>query len=872
MTLVVLDSPAAADDPVVVYFRVEGPANQSAYPATGEYETIFAGYINVPAQVNVTCTSGITYHLYVNSSDRYVAERTSDGQTWDRGAGNQSLGATSVIAALEQARQQGNFSYNASDSYFPGMGFLINSIGDYTGSGAVGWNYRVWNTSDAYSPSTSCDGFLLGYDTMPLDLPHQQVLWYWGGPSGTYPLKVSTDKQTVELGESFTATVDYYYTAGYSNFGTWQALNASNVSVDGQVFTTNASGQVSISLNSSGTFNLTASKGKDANGFYIPSDGLTQITVSAATTPSPSPTPTVTATATSSPTSSITATVSPTTSPTVSPTASATASPTPTPTMTYTYPFIPTDDEVADALDYLRSVQTANGSIGSFADSAWVTMAIAAAGEDPKDWDGGNGSIVDYLKNNPGMLSGEFNMGTAYARMILSAVAACEDPSDFGGTDYLSQLKALHNGNQFTDGSGATDTLNDDIWGLMALIAAGESQGSAMVNSTVTFILANQGGDGGWSWATPSNPWYWGSDVDDTAAAIMALVSAGVNSSSTAVVNALAYINSTQQDNGGFPYDASSSTSLASTAWSIDSITASGQGPTDPGWTKSGNNPVDYLLTFREPNGSYFDAGAWSPAREKNTADAMVSLLGEHYPIVPLCPTPTPTPSPTATPTASPTATASATPTPTSTPPLHYPGDPNGDGKTNVRDITQTELCILDPVTYPPSSYSGWDANDDGEGPNSADVQTVEYMILNMWPFNLVHIESPDELPYCTNFSAYVQVTMVDDFYSADYDITYNASILEVNAVTEGRVNFTPVPIEGYSFPQGDGMVRIVNNMPGTDGVTGGGWLSVVHFHVKGTACDTSDITFNASACNMSDKDAVPINATWDGDSLHVAP
>ena len=44
------------------------------------------------------------------------------------------------------------------------------------------------------------------------------------------------------------------------------------------------------------------------------------------------------------------------------------------------YPLPPDDDKVIDALDYLRGQQATDGSIGDFATSAWVVMAIAAAG------------------------------------------------------------------------------------------------------------------------------------------------------------------------------------------------------------------------------------------------------------------------------------------------------------------------------------------------------------------------------------------------------------------------------------------------------------------------------------------------------------
>ncbi len=97
--------------------------------------------------------------------------------------------------------------------------------------------------------------------------------------------------------------------------------------------------------------------------------------------------------------------------------------------------------------------------------------------------------------------------------------------------------------------------------------------------------------------------------------------------------------------------------------------------------------------------------------------------------------TATPAPSPTATavatPAPSPSPTATAVATPTGTPPAEVqPGDINGDGVVNCCDITQLELCILYPETYLKEHYPGWDADENGEGPNSGDVLAIIQRIL----------------------------------------------------------------------------------------------------------------------------------------------
>ncbi|MFC1986447.1 prenyltransferase/squalene oxidase repeat-containing protein, partial [Chloroflexota bacterium] len=249
------------------------------------------------------------------------------------------------------------------------------------------------------------------------------------------------------------------------------------------------------------------------------------------------------------------------------------------------YPLTPADTQVSSALSYLHSQQSSDGGIGGFAPSAWVTMAIVAAGEDPHNWrTDSNPSIVDYLANN----APSVNKTNDYSRMTLAITAAGENPTNFGGVDFVSELKADYVGGQIGDSS----LLYDDFWGVMALIAAGESPTSQVVADSVAFIKNNQDSDGGWSWGVGQS-----TDVDDTAAAIMALISAGESQSSGNITAGLAYIKSTQVDSGGFVSPGLWGADNADTdSWAINAIVAAGQDPTSSSWTESGNTTIDDLL------------------------------------------------------------------------------------------------------------------------------------------------------------------------------------------------------------------------------------------------------------------------------------
>ncbi len=292
------------------------------------------------------------------------------------------------------------------------------------------------------------------------------------------------------------------------------------------------------------------------------------------------------------------------------------------------YPLQTTDAEVADALNYLRDEQNTDGSIGSFVDSAWIAMAIAAAGENPHDWQVGGNSIVDYLAAN----AGDASSSTDYSRMILAITASGEDSTDFGGRDFVSLLEGTYD--DVTQQIGDAASLNDDAFGVMALVAAGHSQSSQIVADSVSFILASQNGDGGWGYTVGSD-----SDADMTSAVIMALMAAGELASSAPIISALAYIKSTQQDSGGFL--SWGSTNAETDSWAINAIVAGGEDPNGAGWSSTADNtPVDDLLTYQQPGGEfYFQGGVPGAWPSQTTAKAVVALLGEYYPVVTLEPT-----------------------------------------------------------------------------------------------------------------------------------------------------------------------------------------------------------------------------------------
>ncbi len=237
----------------------------------------------------------------------------------------------------------------------------------------------------------------------------------------------------------------------------------------------------------------------------------------------------------------------------------------------------------------------------------------------------------------------------------------------------------------------------------------------------------------------------------------------------------------------------------------------------------------------------------------------------ESWPYYAAIATPTPTPSATPSP--------SATPTPT---PAPLPGDANGDGVINAADITKIERIILelDPKT------PGADANGDGEV-DAADIGVIEYMMLGIWPWNHVHVEAPSSLPYDTHFTATVFITYVEGFGSAGFEVSYDASVLDLQGVTGGTLTqidpgvsaeFHTIAIDDWGLVGGPGAVRINASIEGNPGPSGAGYLAQLHFHVIGSAGQSSAIAFNETQSWLRDSLGDAIDSTWAGDSVTVAP
>ncbi len=364
------------------------------------------------------------------------------------------------------------------------------------------------------------------------------------------------------------------------------------------------------------------------------------------------------------------------------------------------------DSAINNGINYLGTqLNGATGQIvgGPIDDaSPWAAIAFSANGKDPSTVKSSDGapSLVDYLRNNSPTTCSTAN---EWEKWILAIIASGQNPYNFGGINYIGTLEssAYYTNNQIEYRPGDTIDIPSDWFGIMALIAGGVDKTDTALTDNLSFIISHQNSDGGFGYSTDPAA---GSDGDDTAAAIQALVDArnyGVDNASlsAAIVNAKAYLLSTQDSStGGFLAGSWATTPDSdSTTWALMALNVLGMINSD-----QANSARTWLISQQSSSNEGFTAATYDSnppyeltgyaSNSYTTSNALIGLAGKGWvlgnfdksestslgtisPIVDCNPTPTPTD--TLTPTPAPTSIPSnsgnsssptATPTPTSTP------------------------------------------------------------------------------------------------------------------------------------------------------------------------------------------------------------
>jgi hypothetical protein len=301
----------------------------------------------------------------------------------------------------------------------------------------------------------------------------------------------------------------------------------------------------------------------------------------------------------------------------------------------------------------VRFLQESQRADGGFADpgqqpnqdiSAWVAPALSSTGINPQDQarcgtDAFTFLTLHFHEGVDEELAGPAIATTAFERELLAVDAAGADPRDFAGYDLVEEILRR----QLPDGSfpyvpeGTRGESNDTIFAILGLSPIDEPTVETATRQAAEWVVAAQDEDGGWYYSgkRPS------SEVDMTGAALEALVAAGPPSGAEelaadeeSIAKGLEYLRRSQLADGGFPaLPGERESNVASTAWAVQGIWATGGNPEEWKVGSAGREPLDYMESMQQPDGHI----RWRASNDVNgiwmTAYVTPAFAGQALPV-----------------------------------------------------------------------------------------------------------------------------------------------------------------------------------------------------------------------------------------------
>ncbi|MGA2166339.1 MAG: prenyltransferase/squalene oxidase repeat-containing protein [Solirubrobacteraceae bacterium] len=280
---------------------------------------------------------------------------------------------------------------------------------------------------------------------------------------------------------------------------------------------------------------------------------------------------------------------------------------------------------VSREIAYLASAQNADGGWGAAAGqsaselySAWAAIGLAAAGRNPQSVRRDGHTVLEALRAQAGTLEGAGD----YERTML-ALRACGAPAtSLAGKNLLAGLLRYRE----RDGS-FSQQVNLTAFAVFALRATGRSASDPAVRAAGEWIARQQDSDGGFNFDVRGGS----SDVDDTAAALQALVDTGIRSGA-GVEHAVAFLLHAQNLDGGFPEQPGGESNAQSTSWAVQGLTAAGRS-VEAIHRSGSRSPLGYLQSLVATNGSVRYSRTSTQTPVWVTAEALTALARAPFPI-----------------------------------------------------------------------------------------------------------------------------------------------------------------------------------------------------------------------------------------------
>lgn len=263
-------------------------------------------------------------------------------------------------------------------------------------------------------------------------------------------------------------------------------------------------------------------------------------------------------------------------------------------------------------------------TLAEWAYASTVVEGVAQAGLDPKQWPEPGTNAFARLAPYSGV-DGDY---WSYLRIAHAAGASGYDPHNVNGVDYVKKVREGFQNGQ----SGDARFVNDDVWAILALRAAGVPASDEQIRASALVIRTSQLPDGGWAHALPALR----GSTDFTGAALAALRAAGEDMSDLA--DARIFLDSTLHDDGGHDSnDPNSQPNCQSTTWALHGYAALG--------LSARAQTIAFLRGLQRAEGGIAISRTSAVANDFCTSEAMIALAGARYPLPSFAPLAPPRPS-----------------------------------------------------------------------------------------------------------------------------------------------------------------------------------------------------------------------------------
>ena len=118
-------------------------------------------------------------------------------------------------------------------------------------------------------------------------------------------------------------------------------------------------------------------------------------------------------------------------------------------------------------------------------------------------------------------------------------------------------------------------------------------------------------------------------------------------------------------------------------------------------------------------------------------------------------------------------------------------------------------------------------------------------------------------------FEASINVDNIVNFNSGQFDLSFDASVVNVSEVKDGRLDGATIPVDRWEFID-KGKIRVILDVPGITGVSGSGSLAVICLDVVGKSGDKSTLDISNGMLVNTKAEGIP--ARWINDEVIVAP